>query len=208
MLIPVYDIEYKKVEDIELIPNITDYAQDKNHLIEEAVISYLVNKRKGCASTLNRALVTGSNRKPYKQKGTGLARMGTLKSPLLRGGGVIFGPSPKDFHYKMPLKKKRMALNLAIAQKICTGSFYVIDGIELETPKTKEIIRLLGNFGIKDSVMFVTEKYNHNVFKSFANIPNTIAKVLREMNVFYVLKYNTLMISKSAIQKFQEMRFQ
>jgi large subunit ribosomal protein L4 len=207
MLIPVYDKEYKKVDDIELSADLSNFDQEKSHLIEEAVISYLVNKRKGCASTLNRALLSGSNKKPYKQKGTGLARLGTLKSPLLRGGGIVFGPMPRDFHYKLSQKQKVKALNLSIAQKVSAGSFFVVNELDLEVPKTKEIIRFLSNFGIKDSVMFVTEKYNHNVFKSFANIPNTVAKVLREINVFNILKYNTLVFSHDAIKRFQEERF-
>jgi large subunit ribosomal protein L4 len=208
MLLPVYDKQKKQVGEIELAEDITNFDQNKSHLIQEAVISYLANRRKGSASTLNRARITGSNRKPYRQKGTGLARLGAVKSPLLKGGGVIFGPTPRKFNYKIPQKKRIKALNLAIAQKINTGSLFIIDGIELEVPKTKEIISVLKSFDIDGSVMFVNEKYDHNLFKSFSNIPGASAKVLRELNVFNILKFRTLLFSRNAIRKFQEERFE
>jgi len=207
MLLPVYDKEFKKVKEFELDDKMSKFDETKNHLIQEAVLSYLKNKRKGCASTLNRALITGSNRKPYRQKGTGLARLGTLKSPLLRGGGVIFGPTPREFNYKMSQKKKVKALNLAIAQKISTNSFFIVDEFNLEIPKTKEIIFLLKNFGLEGSVLYISENFNYNVFKSFANITKAEAKVLRELNVFNLLKYDTVLFSQNALKRFQEKRF-
>jgi len=207
MILPVYDKEYKQVGEMKLHEELTNFDENKTHLIHEAVVSFLRNKRKGCASTLNRAMITGSNRKPYRQKGTGLARLGTRKSPLLKGGGVIFGPTPREFSYKLPRKKKRKALNLALAQKVTTGSFFIVDDLEMDVPKTKEIIRFLSKFGVNGSVMYVSENYNYNVFKSFSNIPDATAKVLREVNVFNVLKFDTILFSQSALKRFLEKRF-
>lgn len=207
MLVPVYNKENNRVGEIELREELTTYDPEKNHLVQETVISYLANKRRGSASTLTRGMVSGSNRKPYKQKGTGLARMGTLKSPLLKGGGVIFGPHPREFKYKVHKKVKFTALNHAIAQKFVANSLFVIEDLSMDSPKTKEIVQFLKNFAVEGSVLFVSDQYNHNLFKSFANLPKATVKVLRELNVYNILKHKTLFFTLSAIKKFQEERF-
>jgi large subunit ribosomal protein L4 len=207
MLVPVYNKENNKVSEFDLNDELTTYDPVNNHLIQETILSYLTNRRKGSASTLTRGMMSGSNRKPYKQKGTGLARMGTLKSPLLRGGGVIFGPHPREYNHKVQKKIKFKAMNLAIAQKFVSNSFFIVEDFNMDTPKTKEIVKFLNNFSIENNVILVTDQFDYNIFKSFANIPQVEAKVLREMNVYNIMKYKKVFITLSAIKRFQEERF-
>jgi large subunit ribosomal protein L4 len=167
--------------------------------MHEVVKMQLADRRAGSASVKNRSDIRGSGRKLFRQKGTGRARRGNIKSPLLRGGGVAFGPSPKSYAYKVPKKVKRAALKMALSEKFSQNELIVLDSFEIDQIKTKKFLEIAANLKV-DNVLIVTEKKNENLERSSRNVPSV--KVLRQdgLNVYDVLKFKHLVLLESSIK--------
>ncbi len=164
----------------------------------------LANKRVGTASVKTRAEVSGGGRKPFRQKGTGRARAGSIRSPLWRGGGIVFGPQPRDYSYRLPRKVRRLALKSALSSKFKNDSIIVVDALNFEAPKTKLMVETLQNLKAGRKALVVTADGDQNVSKSARNIPGV--KPLRAdfVNVYDLLNYDTLLITKDAVARLEE----
>ena len=175
-------------------------------LLHRAVLRQLANKRQGTASTLTRSEVRGGGRKPYKQKGTGRARQGSIRTPLRPGGGIIFGPKPRSYNLDMNRKERRLALRTALMSR--TSDIKTVEdfGSSLTTPKTKEIVNGLDRLGIDKSkkILIILDNPSINIRKSIQNIPNIKLVLADQLNVFDILNANQLVIGNSAIEKIQE----
>ena len=175
-------------------------------LLHRAVLRQLANKRQGTASTLTRSEVRGGGRKPYKQKGTGRARQGSIRTPLRPGGGIIFGPKPRSYNLDMNRKERRLALRTALMSR--TSDIKTVEdfGSSLTTPKTKEIVNGLDRLGIDKSkkILIILDNPSTNIRKSIQNIPNIKLVLADQLNVFDILNANQLVIGNSAIEKIKE----
>lgn len=181
-------------EEIEL----EDQTLNKVHLplIHQEVVSYLSHQRLGTASTKTRAEVSGGGRKPWRQKGTGRARAGSIRSPLWRGGGITFGPKPRNYHLTLPKKMKRIARRSALADKIKGGNILVIDNIRVERPKTKEMRILLKNLNIKGKVLFLLDHPDENLARSLRNIRDVKFLLWKDLNAYQLINSNRIIVSK------------
>ncbi len=197
----VIDQAGQKVSEVTLKEEIFS-AEIKPHLIHEVVKMQLANRRAGTASTKNRSAVRGGGKKPWRQKGTGRARAGTIRSPLWRGGGVVFGPMPRDYSYKVPKKVRRGALRSAVALKAQEGKFVVVEKFELEEAKTKVFARILEGLSVKDGLIVIEEK-DEILERVARNIPSI--KVLRfeGINVYDIMRYDKLVMTQKAFEKLE-----
>jgi large subunit ribosomal protein L4 len=200
--IKVKNLQCHDVSEMELPEEIFDYPL-KEHLIYEAVKNFRANQRQGTAATKTRGKVAGSGRKLWKQKGTGRARIGSIRSPLWRGGGTVFGPQPRDYSYKMPRKAKRNALKSILSDKMRHDRIVVVEDISLDTAKTRDTLSLLKNFQF-DKLLIVDKKENSRLILSTRNIPFIKTIDYREMNVYESLKYNYIMFSVEAVNQLVE----
>ena len=175
-------------------------------LVHRAVLRQLANKRQGTASTLTRSEVRGGGRKPYKQKGTGRARQGSIRTPLRPGGGIIFGPKPRSYNLDMNRKERRLALRTALISKSSNIKTVEDFGSSLDTPKTKEIIEGLSRLGIDKTkkILIILDNPSLNIKKSIQNISNVRLMLADQLNVFDILNANEIVIGTSAISKIQE----
>ena len=173
------------------------------HVMHLAVVQYLANQRQGTQSTKTRAEVRGGGRKPYRQKGTGRARQGSIRSPQWVGGGVVFAPKPRDYSFKLNKKVKRLALQSALSTKVAEGKIIVLDELTLSEVKTKEMVKVLGNIKC-DNALIVMDGSNENVMLSARNIPAVKTASVNTINVYDLLKYNNLVVTKEAVEKIQE----
>jgi len=175
-------------------------------LLHRAVLRQLANKRQGTASTLTRSEVRGGGRKPYKQKGTGRARQGSIRTPLRPGGGIIFGPKPRSYNLDMNRKERRLALRTALMSRASDIQTVEDFGSSLTTPKTKEIVKGLDRLGIDKTkkILIILDNPSTNIRKSIHNIPNIKLVLADQLNVFDILNANQLIIGNSAIEKIQE----
>ena len=175
-------------------------------LLHRAVLRQLANKRQGTASTLTRSEVRGGGRKPYKQKGTGRARQGSIRTPLRPGGGIVFGPKPRSYNLDMNRKERRLALRTALMSR--TSDIQTVEdfGSSLTTPKTKEIVKGLDRLGIDKTkkILIILDNPSTNIKKSIHNIPNIKLVLADQLNVFDILNANQLVIGNSAIEKIKE----
>jgi large subunit ribosomal protein L4 len=198
----VRNIQNSEISGMDFPEEIFDYPL-KEHLIYEAVKNFQANKRSGTASTKTRSKVSGGGKKPWRQKGTGRARVGSIRSPIWRGGGVVFGPQPRDFSYSMPKKAKRNALRSILSDKVRNEKIYIVDKIDLKSSKTKDMMNVLKKFSF-DKMLIVDKRENSELMLSTRNIPNIKAVDIGEINVYDSLKYNYIMFSVEAIQQLVE----
>jgi len=198
----VYNMEGEKVSEIDLNDDIFNVAV-RPHVLHEVVVMQLANRRAGTSATKGRSEVRGGGVKPYRQKGTGRARAGSRRSPLWRGGGVVFGPNPRDFGYRVPKKVRRSALRMALSSRFQEKALMVVDRLDLETAKTKRFAQILAALKTEEALI-VTDGRNENAELSARNLP--YAKVLRPegLNVYDVLKYKHIILVEPAIGKIQE----
>ena len=200
--VKVYNMEGKEVGSMEL--NDTVFATEVNeHLMHMAVVGQLANKRQGTQSALTRAEVSGGGRKPWKQKGTGHARQGSTRSPQWTGGGVVFAPKPKEYSLKMNKKEKAAAIKSALTSKVSEEKFIVIDDLSVSEIKTKKIVNLLDSLKL-NKALFVTTEKNDMVNASARNIPDVRTTESGSINVFDIMKYDTVIIAKDAVKKIEE----
>ncbi len=197
-VIDVQNINGEKVSEVDLPDSIFNVSI-KSDLLHEVVKMQLARKRSGTACVKNRSDVAGSTRKLFRQKGTGRARRGDIKSPLLRSGGVIFGPHPKSYAYSMPKKKKRLALKMALSSKRINNTLLVVDKIELSEPRTKKVVEITNALKVNNALI-LTDCENTNLELAARNIPGV--KVIRSagLNVYDILKYRNLVLLEDSIK--------
>ena len=200
--VSVYNIEGKEVGSIEL--NDAVFGVEINeHLVHMAVVNQLANNRQGTQSAKTRSEVSGGGRKPWRQKGTGHARQGSTRSPQWTGGGVVFAPVPRDYSFKMNKKEKRIALLSALSSKVADNKIVVLDAFNLDEVKTKKFAEVMSNLKV-DKALVVIEGENKNVVLSGRNIPTVKVSATNEINTYDVLKYETLVVTKAAVEKLEE----
>lgn len=198
----VYNIKGEKVDNIELNDNIFG-IESNDHLIYMAVKSYLAANRVGTQKAKTRAEVRGGGRKPLKQKGTGHARQGSIRSPQWKGGGVVFAPVPRDYSFKINKKEKKLALFSSLSNKYNEKKIKVLDDLSLERIKTKDMKNILDNLNIKNALICI-ENSDKNIVLSSRNIKNIKVSVVQTINVYNILKYDTLLFTKNAIKNLEE----
>jgi large subunit ribosomal protein L4 len=182
-------------------------VQAKEGVIHGAVVNFLANQRQGTHATKTKGLVRGGGKKPWKQKSTGRARSGSNRSPLWRGGGTTFGPQPRDYSYNLPKKAKRLALLAAFQEKISSGGVIVLDNFGIVKPKTKEMISILKNLGLtKKSVLIVVPEKDDTITLSARNIPGVGIARASDLNTYDVVAFNTLLMTKEAIARLEEVK--
>jgi len=202
--IDLYNLSREKVGEVELKDEVFN-GPVKPHLFYEVIKWQLAKRRRGTASTKTRAEVSGGGRKPWRQKGLGRARAGSIRSPLWRGGGVVFGPKPRDYSYPLPKKVRKAALRSALSLRYKEGKLTILDGFDLGQIKTKLFVEAMEKLGLKgEKVLIVTDGKDEILEKSARNVP--WAKVLRceGLNVYDVLNYRHLLILRSALPKIEE----
>ena len=195
--VSVYNMEGNEVGTLEL--NDAVFGVEVNeHLVHMAVVRQLANKRQGTQKAKTRSEVSGGGRKPWRQKGTGHARQGSTRAPQWTGGGVVFAPVPRDYSFKMNKKERRIALKSALTTRVQENKLVVLDELKLDAIKTKDMQNVLNNLKV-EKAMVVTD--NENVIVSARNIPNVITASVGTLNVFDILKYNTVVLYKAAVAK-------
>ena len=198
----VLDINNKVVGKVSLKDDIFN-SEIKEHLLHKSVIAHLANLRRGTHSTKIKSEVRGGGAKPWRQKGTGRARAGSIRSPLWRGGGITFGPTPRDYDHDVPKKMRRSALISALSLKVKNGDIFVVDKIDIDKPKTKDVVSILKNFKIDRSVLFLIDEKNKNLELSARNIPDARVQRVDSINVYDLLYYDKIICTKGAIDKIQ-----
>lgn len=191
----VYDMQGKKIEELPSIFN----GNLNSAVVSQAVTMYLANQRCGLASTKTIGEVSGGGKKPWKQKGTGRARAGSIRSPLWRHGGVVFGPHPKDFHYNLSSKFRNAALRSVLSEKSLNGDILVLEKLEIARPKTKEIKNILDNLRIKEKTLLVLPSANHNLKLAIKNMPKVSAALAQGLNALDCLKAKKIIFLKEAL---------
>ena len=200
--VSVYNIEGKEVGSIEL--NDAVFGVEVNeHLVHMAVVNQLANNRQGTQSAKTRSEVSGGGRKPWRQKGTGHARQGSTRSPQWTHGGVVFAPVPRDYSFKLNKKEKRAALKSALTSRVNESKFVVVDELKLDEIKTKKFVEVMNNLKASKALV-VLEGENKNVVLSGRNIPTVKVTATNEINTYDVLKYETLVVTKAAVEKLEE----
>ena len=200
--VSVYNIEGKVVGDTEL--NDAVFGVEVNtHLVHQAVVLQLANKRQGTQSAKTRSEVSGGGRKPWRQKGTGHARQGSTRSPQWTGGGIVFAPKPRDYSFKMNKKEKNLALKSVLTTKVAENKFIVVDGLSFDEIKTKNMVNVLKNLEVKKALV-VTDDDNKNVTLSSRNIPGVKTAFTNTINVYDILKYDKMVVAKDVISKIEE----
>lgn len=200
--VKVYNMEGSEVGSLELNDAIFGVTVNE-HLMHMAVVQHLANKRQGTQSAKTRAEVRGGGRKPWKQKGTGHARQGSTRAPQWKGGGVVFAPKPRDYSFKMNKKEKAAALKSALTTRVAEEKFYVLDSLSLDEIKTKKMAAVLGNLNVDKALIVLGEK-DDKVILSARNIPSVRTALSNTINVYDILKYSNLVITKDAVAKIEE----
>ncbi|WP_206459873.1 50S ribosomal protein L4 [Anaerovorax sp. IOR16] len=172
--------------------------------VHAVVKNYLANQRQGTQSAKTRSEVRGGGRKPFRQKGTGRGRQGSLTSPNQIGGGVVFAPKPRDYRYTLPKKLRRLAMKSALSSKVLENEIIVLDELKFDAPKTKEMIKVLENVKAAKKALIITGEKDENVVKSAANIPGVKTTMVSQMNVYEIVNYTSFIITKDAINKIEE----
>jgi large subunit ribosomal protein L4 len=202
MNIDIVDIKNKEIEKFDL--NLDDSVEINRKAISLVVKSQLSKRRSGTAATKNRALVKASNKKPFKQKGTGNARAGSTTSPIWRGGGVIFGPQPKDWSISVPKKIKKLALFHSLLYKIQQQTIKVVDSFDLDTHKTKDLIKLLKPFNLSEKLLIISNVENQNINLASRNIEKLKLIKSEGVNVYDLLNYKSILIDKPTLTSLLE----
>jgi large subunit ribosomal protein L4 len=200
----LYDFNGDLKGTVDLPASLFD-ADVNKAVLYDAIRMYLANRRLGTAKVKGRSEVNYSRRKPYRQKGTGRARAGKRSSPIWRGGGVVFGPHPRDYRYAIPRKVKRLALRSALSDKGRGDGVAVVEGARIEEPKTKRVAEFLQVSGLGGKrVLFVTETFDDNLYRSGRNIPGVEFTVSRNMNAYEILRSDVILFTREALSSLEE----
>lgn len=191
-------------QKVKLNPNVFE-AETKDHVVYLSVKAYLANQRQGTNSVKNRTEVSGGGAKPFRQKGTGRARQGTIRSPLMVGGGRAFGPRPRDYRMSIPKKVKQAARKYALTYKAQEKKIFVVEDFKFDEPKTREFVDLLKKIGVEDSkVLFLTTEYDTNLYKSARNVPYMVVQKSPEFSIYDVLNADAVVFQKGALEAVNE----
>jgi large subunit ribosomal protein L4 len=201
--VDIFNISGQQVGEIELSDDIFN-AEINQSMLHTVVKNYLANQRQGTQSVKTRAEVSGGGRKPWRQKGTGRARQGSIRAPQWIGGGVTFAPKPRDYSYKLPKKAKRVAMKSALTSKLQNKDMIVLDELDIKEPKTKEIVNILKNLNSQKKTLIVLEQNNENVVKSASNIPGVSTTLVTTLNVYDILNHDKFIVTKDAVHKIEE----
>lgn len=202
--VAIYTIENKKTGEMDLNEDIFNIEVNKG-LLHQAVIRQLASRRLGTHATKTRAMVRGGGRKPWKQKGTGRARSGSIRSPLWVGGGITFGPQPRSYAFSMPRKQRRLAIKCALSDKVQSGDFIVLEDIDFEVPKTKSIVKMMDDFSFTgEKALIITGEKKENVERSVSNLKKIKTINTDGLNVYDILNHTKLFITKNAIERIEE----
>lgn len=201
--VEVKNLENKVVEKLKLADQVFNYSASET-LVWEAVRAYLAAQRKGTHATKGRAQVRGGGRKPWRQKGTGRARAGTIRSPLWRGGGTTFGPTPRNYTQAFPKKKRRGAMKLVLSDKLRNQSLTVLEDFSLESHRTQEFLSVLENFKVDKKVLLMDDRENRNLYLSSRNVPGVKLVATGGLNVYDLMNCRHFLVTKRAILALQE----
>ncbi|EOS48795.1 MAG: 50S ribosomal protein L4 [Lachnospiraceae bacterium] len=200
--VAVYNMEGNEVGSLELSDAVFG-AKINEHLVHMAVVQQLANNRQGTQKAKTRAEVRGGGRKPWKQKGTGHARQGSIRAPQWKGGGVVFAPTPRDYSFKMNRKEKRAALKSVLTSKVNDSKFIVLDELKLDEIKTKRFVEILNNLKVQKALVVLNDN-DRNVILSARNIPKVKTALTNTINVYDILKYDTVVVTKEAVATIEE----
>ena len=200
--VSVYNMEGAQVGEIELNDSVFG-VEVNEHLVKMAVTNQLANMRQGTQKAKTRSEVSGGGKKPWRQKGTGHARQGSIRAPQWRGGGMVFAPVPREYSFKLNKKEKRAALKSALSSKVADQKFIVLDQLVMDEIKTKKFAQIMANLKL-DKALVVLADNDTNVVKSAKNIPTVKTALTNTINVFDILKYDTVVATKAAVEKIEE----
>ncbi len=200
--VSVYNMEGSEVGSMELSDAVFG-VEIKEHLVHAAVVQQLANNRQGTQKAKNRSEVRGGGRKPWRQKGTGRARQGSIRAPQWKGGGMVFPPEPRDYSFKINKKEKRAALQSALTSRVQDEKFVVLDELKLDRIKTKDFIKVLNNLQVSKALVVLADK-DFNVEKSAANVPDIKTSLVSTINVYDIMKYDTVITTKAGAEKIEE----
>ena len=201
--IDVYDLKGKKVSDVELAENVFG-IEPNEAIVHSVLVNYLANQRQGTQSTKTRAEVRGGGRKPWRQKGTGRARQGSIRAPQWIKGGIALGPKPRSYKYTVNKKERRLAIKSLLSSKVLEKELTVVDKLELAEIKTKTMVKALSDLKVEGKTLIVLPENNKNVLMSARNIEGVKTIVLNNINVFDLLKYNNLILPLETVKKIEE----
>ena len=201
--IDVYNVDGKKVSDVELKEEIFGIIPNEN-VVHSVVVNYLANQRQGTQSTKTRSEVSGGGRKPWRQKGTGRARQGSIRAPQWIKGGIALGPKPRSYSYKVNKKERRLAVKSVLSSKVAENELVVLDKLELNEIRTKNMVNVLNNLKLEGKVLIVLPEKNENVQLSSRNIEGVKTSLVSDMNTYELLKYNKLVLTVDAVKKIEE----
>ena len=200
--VSVFNLEGNEVGTLEL--NDAVFGVEVNeHLVHMAVVAQLANKRQGTQKAKTRSEVSGGGKKPWRQKGTGHARQGSTRAPQWTHGGVVFAPVPRDYSFKLNKKEKRAALKSALTSRVNESKFIVVDELKLDSIKTKNFVQVLNNLKVEKALVVLNDM-DANVIKSASNVPTVKTAQTNELNVFDILKYDTVVVTKDAVKTIEE----
>ena len=198
----LFNIEGNKVGDITLNEKVFNVAVN-TAVLHQTVVAQLANKRQGTQSAKTRAEVRGGGIKPWRQKGTGRARQGSIRSPQWAGGGIVFAPKPRDYRITLPKSMRKVAMKSALTSKVLDNNMIVLESLEFDAPKTKDFMKMLGAFEAKKALIITLES-NNNVYKSARNIQGISVIPVNNINVYDLLKYEKLIITQEAVSRIEE----
>lgn len=201
--IDVYNVEGKKVSDVELKEEIFGIEPNED-VVHSVLVNYLANQRQGTSSTKTRTEVSGGGKKPWRQKGTGRARQGSIRAPHWVGGGVALGPKPRSFKYRVNKKERRLAIKSVLSSKVLENELVVIDTINFKEIKTKNMVNALTNLKVAGKTLIVLPEKNENVQKSARNIEGVKTSLVNTINVYDLLKYTNLVVTLDTVKKLEE----
>ena len=201
--IDVLDIKGKKVSDIELAENVFGIEPNEN-IVHEVLKNYLANQRQGTQSTKTRAEVSGGGKKPWRQKGTGRARQGSIRAPQWIKGGIALGPKPRSYYYTVNKKEKRLAIKSVLSSKVLENELVVVDSLDLKEIKTKEMVKVLANLKVEGKTLMLLPEKNENLQKSARNIEGVKTTLVNTINVYDLLKYKNLVVTLDTVKKLEE----
>ena len=201
--VDVYDMQGKKVSDVELNANVFG-IEPNEAVVHSVLVNYLANQRQGTQSTKTRAEVRGGGRKPWRQKGTGRARQGSIRAPQWIKGGIALGPKPRSYYYTVNKKEKRLAIKSMLSSKVLENELVVVDSLDMKEIKTKEMVKVLNNLKVEGKTLLLLAERNENVQKSARNIEGVKTTLVNTINVYDLLKYKNLVITLDTVKKLEE----
>ena len=201
--VDVYNMQGKKVSDVELSAAVFG-IEPNEAVVHSVLVNYLANQRQGTQSTKTRAEVRGGGKKPWRQKGTGRARQGSIRAPQWIKGGIALGPKPRDYAYTVNKKEKRLAIKSLLSSKVLENELVVVDALDLKEIKTNSMVKALGNLNVEGKALILLPEKNENVQKSSRNIEGVKTTLVNTINVYDLLKYNKLVVTLDTVKKLEE----